>query len=254
MINRPQRQNSLLAAVPSADWRMMQGSFQIVELQHGRVLIEANTPLDRIYFPVVGVLSSVSYMQNGQSVEMATVGVEGMAGIGAILGSANSLSRHVVQVRGHALTIGYRDFVRLRDTVPAFRRILLDYVQAFVVQVLQSVACNAVHPVQDRAARWLLTCDDRADDSSFFLTQQFLGEMLGVSRGMVNTIARTFQRAGLIAYRRGVITILNRHGLENAACECYRLICDAYEQRSIGLGYTQKMADSTSNMSSTRQT
>ena len=102
---------------------------------------------------------------------------------------------------------------------PAFQKILLDYAQAFLIQVLQSVACNAVHPVYDRAARWLLTCDDRAGGDVFVLTQQFLSEMLGVSRGMVSTIARTFQKAGLIQYRRGSIAIIDRAGLEEAACD-----------------------------------
>jgi len=119
--------------------------------------------------------------------------------------------------------------------MPAFAAILLNYTQAFIAQILQSVACNAVHPVQDRAARWLLTCDDRSGDRSFALTQQFLSEMLGVSRAMVSTVARTFQLAGHIHYSRGVITIKDRAALEEAACECYAIIHDAYGRRGIRL-------------------
>lgn len=119
--------------------------------------------------------------------------------------------------------------------IPAFQQTLLNYAQVFIIQVLQSVACNAVHSVQDRAARWLLTCDDRSGGRAFALTQQFFGEMLGVSRPMVNTVARTFQNAGYIRYRRGVITIEDRAALEQASCECYAIIRKAYEDRSIRL-------------------
>src|SRR4051794_24954424 len=106
-------------------------------------------------------------MENGASVEMATVGAEGMIGFGALLGSGTSLSKHVVQVAGRAMTINQSDFTRWREEKPAFQKVLLDYAQAFHIQVLQSVACNAVHSVYDRAARWLLTCDDRAGGGVF---------------------------------------------------------------------------------------
>ena len=200
-------QNSILAALPAADWEPMRSSFQETPLRLGDILAEANAPIDRVYFPVLGVVSTVAVMEDGASVEMATVGAEGVVGIGPILGSQEALSRHIVQIAGMALTISYADFVRWRDAMPAFRDILLKYTQAFVIQVLQSVACNAVHSVQDRAARWLLTCDDRAGDDRFTLTQQFFSEMLGVSRATISTVARTFQQAGLIEYRRGMVSI-----------------------------------------------
>ena len=197
MSNTQQRQNSLLAALPAVEWERMQPDFQEVPLRYGDLLIEAGGLLDRLYFPVLGVISTVALFENGASAEMATVGVEGVVSLGAILGTQRALGRHVVQVPGEALVLSYDNFVQWRQRIPAFNRLLLDYAQAFVIQVMQSVACNAVHPIYDRAARWLLTCDDRSGGDSFALTQQFLSEMLGVSRPMVSTIAHTFQRAGL---------------------------------------------------------
>ncbi|MBS0644038.1 MAG: winged helix-turn-helix domain-containing protein [Proteobacteria bacterium] len=126
-------------------------------------------------------------------------------------------------------------FRQWQQEIPAFNAILLSYTQAFIAQILQSVACNALHPVQDRAARWLLTCDDRSGGREFALTQQFFSEMLGVSRAMVNTVARTFQLAGYIRYSRGVITINDRAVLEEASCECYAIIHHAYTSRGVRL-------------------
>jgi hypothetical protein len=166
---------------------------------------------------------------------MATTGAEGMIDVGAVLGSRIGLSQHVVQVPGKALAASPDSFRQWQAEMHSFQRLLLDYAQAFISQVLQSVACNAVHPIQDRAARWLLTCDDRAGNHRFALTQQFMAEMLGVTRPTVNTVARAFQHAGFIRYHRGAITILDRKGLQEASCECYATIRRAYEWRGIRL-------------------
>lgn len=235
MADEHQLYNSLLAALPDSDWQAIRPHLTEVSLMHGTILIRANEPTRTVYFPLLGMISSVALFQDGSSAEMATTGAEGMVDIAAILGSHTGLSQHVVQVPGKALVASFDSFRQWQAELPAFRRILSDYAQAFVTQVLQSVACNAVHPVQDRAARWLLTCDDRAGNQQFTLTQQFLAEMLGVTRPTVNTIAQIFQQAGLIRYHRGVIEILNREGLEEASCECYAPIRQAYEQRNIRL-------------------
>jgi len=227
--------NSILASLPEADWNRMKSSFREVSLIYGDVLLRTDESVQQVYFPTVGVISTVAQFENGASVEMATVGAEGVIDIGAVLGSDTAISRHVVQVPGQGMAIDFTTFRRWQQEIPAFRQILLNYTQAFIAQVLQSVACNAVHPVQDRAARWLLTCDDRSGDHTFALTQQFFGEMLGASRAMVNTVARTFQRAGYIRYRRGIITIEDRAALEEASCECYGIIRKAYEDRRIRL-------------------
>jgi CRP-like cAMP-binding protein len=227
--------NSILASLAEADWGRMKASFSEVPLNHGDVVQHADKPLQQVYFLTAGVVSTVALFENGASVEMATTGAEGMVGIGAILGGQRAINRHVVQIPGKALAIDFGAFQRWQQEIPAFQQILLNYTQAFIAQILQSVACNAVHSVQDRAARWLLTCDDRSDGRTFALTQQFFSEMLGVSRPMINTIARTFQNAGYIRYRRGVITIEDRAALEEVSCECYGIIRQAYEDRSIRL-------------------
>jgi CRP-like cAMP-binding protein len=235
MTDEHQRHNSLLAALPDDDWQAIRPHLRETPLNYGDVLIRTNEPSAGVYFPLSGVISSVALFQDGSNVEMATTGAEGMVDIGTVLGSNMGLSQYVVQIAGHALMANSDTFRQWQAQRPAFQRVLLGYAQAFLSQVLQSVACNAVHPVPARAARWLLTCDDRMGSHQFILTQQFMAEMLGVSRPTVNTIARTFQHDGLIRYHRGIITILNRDGLEKASCECYAVIRRAYEQRNIRL-------------------
>jgi CRP-like cAMP-binding protein len=227
--------NALLGALTDTDWQRMSSNSREVPLNSGTVLLRADDPYQQVLFPLAGVVSSVALFKNGASSEMATIGAEGMVDIGAILGSATALSRHTVQVPGTALAVDHAVFRHWQQECPAFRKILLDYAQAFLCQVLQSVACNAVHSVRERAARWLLTCDDRSGASHFVLTQQFLGEMLGASRGMVSAVALSFQRAGFIRYSRGLITIQDRAGLERTSCECYRTIRQAYVDRSLRL-------------------
>jgi CRP-like cAMP-binding protein len=226
--------NGLLAALPREEWERMRAGFESAPLVHRTALLHVGSPYTRIHFPLAGVVSTVAAFESGATAEMATIGREGMVEIGAILGSRTALSRHMVQVPGESLSIGFAAFLRLQEESPAFRDILLRYAQAYLVQVLQSAACNAVHSVQERAARWLLTCQDRNTATSFPLTQEFLAQMLGVSRPIVSTIARTFQQTGLIRYARGTITIVDRARLEQASCECYRLIRKAYAERSIG--------------------
>jgi hypothetical protein len=153
MADGPAPGNCLLAALPRRDWEGMRPHFREVELPLGRVLVEAGEPFRELYFPATCVVATVASFEDTPTIEMATVGREGMAGIGAALGSDTALSRHVVQMPGAALVVGGDAFERLAHEVPAFRRVLLAYAQAFLVQVMQSVACNGVHPVEARAAR-----------------------------------------------------------------------------------------------------
>lgn len=211
----------------------MQTSMDTVALARGQVLVEAGSRFRRVHFPIAGVVSSVAAMPSGTTVEIATTGREGMAQVIAILGSDVAIARHMVQVEGAACAMGYAEFCRFRRELPSFRRALLAFAQAFLVQLSYSVVCNAVHSVQERAARWLLTCHDRHDSGSFSLTQEFLAEMLGVSRPIVNTVARAFHHAGFIRYTRGTITITDREGLEQASCECYAHIRNAFDERGL---------------------
>lgn len=227
--------NHLLAALPRQDWERMQPHFKEVELPLGEILFEQGEPFGRLYFPNSGVVSTVGIFEDGSVAEMATTGREGMVGVAAILGSATALNRNLVEVPGSALVTADEQFRRFLRDIPAFHVLLSAYAQCFLAQVLQSVACNALHQVEERAARWLLMCHDRAEGDTIPLTQEYLAEMLGVSRATVNAVARTLQRAGLIGYRHGMITIRDRRALEEASCECYHVIRRQYEERLEGL-------------------
>jgi CRP-like cAMP-binding protein len=194
------------------------------------VLCEADEPLERAYFVEVGAVSLVTVFENGTTAEMATVGREGMVGIGILLGGEHALGRYVVPVSGFAHAIAAS---RLRSALrvdPELRAACETYAQGFVAHLLQNVACNAAHRVEQRCARWLLMCADQTENDTFELTQEYLAEMLGVCRSTVSVVAGTLQQAGLIHYRRGVITILDRRGLEATVCECYRIVRNGYER------------------------
>ncbi|MCP8937531.1 Crp/Fnr family transcriptional regulator [Alsobacter sp. SYSU M60028] len=223
--------NRLLAALPERDWARLQDRFRIVDLTLGKVLFEANQRIEQLLFPLKGVISTVATFENGAEVEMATTGNEGMVSVAAALSSDTAINRSLVQVPGCALAIDYAEFRRAEKEFPSFRETLLIYTQAFLAQTLQTVACNAVHSVEERASRWLLMTHDRAGQDTFVLTQEFLAEMLGVSRPAVSMVARSLQKDGLIQYNRGVVRIVDRPALEASSCECYSIIRAQYERR-----------------------
>jgi CRP-like cAMP-binding protein len=226
--------NRILAALPFREWKRIEPLCQPIELINGRELIEGGEPLTHVYFPESGIISTVSVFESGDVAEIATTGREGMVSIAAVLGADRALHRSIVQMPGSALMIDIQSFRKLQRELPAFQTELLAYSRAFLGQIMQSVACNGVHSVEERCARWLLMAHDRSDGDTFLLTQEFLAQMLAVSRPAVNLVARTLQRAGLIWYHRGQITILDRQGLEEVSCECYGLIRQQYEQHQPG--------------------
>jgi CRP-like cAMP-binding protein len=229
--------NRLLAALPHEILSNLQPHLKPVSLPRGRVLCDADEPLKCVYFVEAGIVSMVTVFEDGTTPEMATVGREGVVGIGPLLGDEHALGRYVVPVPGFALAMEvsrFQDAVR-EDT--ELRSACKVYAQAFVGHLLQNVACHAVHSVEQWCARWLLRCHDQAEHDMFELTRECLAQMLGVRRSTVTVVARSLQRAGLINYRRGAIHVLDRLGLEAAACECYRLIRDSYERslvRAVG--------------------
>jgi CRP-like cAMP-binding protein len=186
-----------------------------------------------VYFVEAGFISLVTVFEDGATAEMATVGREGMVGLGTLLGGEHALGRYVVPVAGIALAMEASRFQEALQGSPELRAACEAYAQAFVRHLLQNVACNAAHGVEQRCARWLLMCDDQTEHDPFELTQEYIAEMLGVRRSTVTVVAGTLQQAGLIHYRRGVIEVLDRLGLEITACECYRIVRDGYE-RALG--------------------
>ena len=222
--------NRLLAALSANDWARIRKNFELTEFVQGHVLVDAGDRYSHVYFPEQGVVSTVATFETGAIAETATTGPEGLISAGAVLGGSHSLNRHVIQVPGSGYRIEVRQFQKiLRDSV-AFRQRLFTYVQVFLVQAMQSAACNGVHSIEERCARWLLMCHDRSSSDRFKLTQEYLAEMLGVSRPSVNRVARMMQAARLIHYNRGSIEIVDRAGLESIACECYAIVRAHFDQ------------------------
>jgi len=220
--------NRLLALLPAGDQQRLLPKLELVPLNYRSVLFRALAPLDYAYFPNNGVVSLVSHMQDGTGIEVATIGREGMLGGPLVLGVNAMPAQAIVQVPGEALRLSA---AALRTEVSRdcpLRQVLLLYLSAFLAQVSQGVACNGLHPVRQRCCRWLLTTHDRVRDDDFPMTHEFLAEMLGVRRSSVTEVLRPLQSKRLIRYSRGWITILDRTGLEAAACECYHSIQEEF--------------------------
>ncbi len=186
--------------------------------------MDADSPLDHVFFPDSGVVSVVAVYEDGNIIEMATIGREGCTSVQAIFGAEISSVRLLVQIPGGAVKMPRAVFTRAMGSMPSFRSLMYAYAQAFLEQVLVSVACNGAHSLKQRLARWLLTMRDRGDDDALLITQNLLAEMLGVQRPTVTNAARELERAGLIARGRRQVTLLDRPGLVRESCECYLLV------------------------------
>lgn len=216
--------NRLLALLPSADSERLAQATKVVSLEQGLVLNEPGDEPNRVYFPHTGMISLLAVMSDGKAVETATVGREGVVGAMAGLGPHTITTRAVVQVPLVASTIPVGPFRAAVRASQAVRDMILSYNDVHLGQVQITAACNALHPIQKRLARWILQTRDRIDTDLVPLTQELLSEMLGVRRSSVSVIARKLQTSGLIRYSRGAIDIVNRAALEAASCECYELI------------------------------
>jgi CRP-like cAMP-binding protein len=223
-------QNRLLSALSSEDFQNLAPHLTPIDLEKGRLLYDPGDSITIVYFPVEGVVSLMTLMESGDAIESATIGREGALGLQAAIGPRESLSRAIVQVPGRALRVSAGLLQDLWRRSPSLRDLVDRHNQVVYGHAIQSVACNALHSVEARFCRWLLACHDRIDSGSIQLTQEFLADMLGVQRTTVTAVAQTLQNRGLIAYRRGVVDILDRQGLEAAACECYRTVQRTYER------------------------
>jgi CRP-like cAMP-binding protein len=215
--------NRLLLALPSSNLKQLMPELERIRSQRDQVLMDVDSSLDHVFFPDSGVVSVVAVYADGSIIEMATIGREGCTAIQAIFGAKISSVRLLVQIPGSAAKMSRAAFTRAMGSMPSFRSLMFAYVQAFLEQVLVSVACNGAHSLKERLARWLLMMRDRSDDDALQITQNLLAEMLGVQRPTVTNAAGELERAGLIARGRQQLTILNRQGLVEASCECYQL-------------------------------
>jgi CRP-like cAMP-binding protein len=221
----PAATNELLAALPPEILQRLSPSLELVTLDLKEILHRPGEPIEYVYFPGAGFISELTVLESGDMVEVATIGREGMVGIFASDGEERAPSLAMVQV---AVDFCYRlratVFREEMDRRSAFHELMTRYMHAHVGLIMQSTACNAMHTVEQRLARWLLMAHDRVGVDEFPLTQEFLAMMLGVSRPSVTIVAGTLQKAGLITYHRGRLKIVDREELEAASCECYRAV------------------------------
>ena len=223
-------QNRLLAALDAEDLELLVSRMTTVTLEKGALLYDPGDLIDTIYFPDDCVISLMTLMESGAAIESATIGREGALGLMAAVSPRQSLSRAIVQVGGRARRITAPHLHRAWEQSGQIRDLIDRHNEALFAHAIHSVACNALHSVEARFCRWLLSCDDRIDSSTISLTQEFLADMLGVQRTTVTVVARALQAAGLIRYRRGVVDIVDRAGLEAIACECYRAVRRNYQR------------------------
>jgi CRP-like cAMP-binding protein len=217
--------NRLLSTFTPPDRQLIEAAATIVDLRRGEVLFEPGSDVPATHFPSAGtVVALVVGIADGRTVEVATIGKEGAVGGIVSGGHAPAFARAVVQIPGPALRVELKALDQAKARSSHVRELFARYSDALLAQVMQSVACNAFHPLEARCCRWLLTAQDRAGTETIPLTQEYLAEMLGVQRTTVSAVARALQDHGLIAYRRGAISMLDRAGIEGRACECYRAV------------------------------
>ncbi|MDB5762031.1 MAG: Crp/Fnr family transcriptional regulator [Herminiimonas sp.] len=220
--------NHLLSSLRDEEYQSLLPDLQFVETSVNQEVGKRYKPIEYIYFPCNSVLSVLALMQDGAAVEVGTIGNEGFYGIEALVGGELALETTVCQVKGNSLRMSVADFRNATEGNTPLRRITQRYLLAYLGMVSQSVACNRLHSIEERFSRWVLMTHDRVEGDDFYLTQEFLADMLGVHRPSVSLVASAFQQAGIIKYNRGEMTIVNRAGLENICCECYSAVKSQY--------------------------
>ncbi|MDZ7953627.1 Crp/Fnr family transcriptional regulator [Nostoc sp. DedQUE09] len=220
--------NYLLAALPPSDYERLVSHLKLVKLSNRQILYEPGELITQVYFPNKAVVSIITTMEDGSTVEAGLVSNEGMVGIPVVLGDNITTTTASVQIPDSAMQMD-ADILRSEfNRGTALQSLLLRYVQSMYTQIAQGSACNRLHSLEKRLARWLLTVSDRLESEEFPLTQEFISQMLGVRRSGVTEAANILSEAGIIIYYRGQIKILNREALEKTSCECYQIIEDEY--------------------------
>jgi CRP-like cAMP-binding protein len=216
--------NKILLAMTDAEFRVIRPYLKYVALPSHLTLHEPHQIFEFVYFPNEGLLSLVVEMANGKTVEAGIVGSEGVAGLQAAVGLSRGPLREVVQIAGNGFRVRIRDLKKALESTPDLQRILTRYTMMLGLHVAQTAACNRLHDIDRRLARWLLMAHDRVDSGTLRITHDFLATMLGTDRPSVSMAAGLFQKMNIIKYSRGAVKILNRGALENQACECYAAI------------------------------
>jgi len=232
-------QNHLLDALPRSDYERIASHLELIPMPLGKVLYESGVKLQWVYFPTTAIISLLYVMEDGASAEIAIVGNEGILGISLFMGGDTTPSRALVQSAGHAFRLRAdllkNEFARFGPTM----HLLLRYTQALITQMAQTAVCNRQHSVDQQLCRWLLLSLDRLQSNELSMTQELIANMLGVRREGVTEAAGKLQRAGLIRYQRGLISVQNRPGLEARCCECYQVVKTEFDRL---LPYTSPFA------------
>ena len=240
-VHSPQ-QNHLLAALPAAEFEPLAAHLELVPLRLGEMLYEPDGQLTHAYFPTTAIVSLHYVMESGATAESAGVGNEGVVGISLFMGGETTPSSAVVQTAGHAYRLKSRVLKQEFNRGGGFQRILLRYTQALMTQMFQTAACTRHHSVEQQLCRWLLLTLDRVSSRELVMTQELVASMLGVRREGITEAAGRLQAAGLISYRRGHISVVDRAGLEARSCECYavvktefdRLLAEPVDPKKVG--------------------
>jgi CRP-like cAMP-binding protein len=232
------RRNELLAHLPPLEWVLLAPHSAIVTLKQAEILFDDHDPGDVTYFPLTCIISMIAEMGNGDECEYGCIGREGMLGLHVALGAQPLRGRGLCQLEGTAVRFNGSILRGVTDTgkAPELHRLLMRYAQASINVLAQSAACNALHSIPERTARWLLQSQDRAGADEFWLTQEFLSRMLGVRRASVTEVANDLQNDGTIKYTRGRIQVLERSILQEKSCECYQLITEEFKRVFEGVG------------------
>jgi CRP-like cAMP-binding protein len=221
---RTPNENYILSQLPPEDYERIAHQLEPVELPHGQIVQQAGEPIEHVYFPLNSMISLISHTPAGESVEVGIVGFEGMAGVSAILGVDTSPHEGLVQIPDGAMRMSVTALREEFKRAGALHDLLLRYTQGLLLQTSQVAACNRLHSVSERLARWLLMSDDRCACDDLPFTQEFLALMLGVRRAGVTEAALILQTEGYIHYRRGHIQIIDRDGLSDYTCDCYEVV------------------------------
>ena len=223
------KRNHLLGALPADEWERWRSQLEHVDLPLGQVLYESGATLSHVYFPTTAIVSLLYVMENGASAEIAVVGNEGIVGISLFMGGESTTSRAVVQSAGGSFRMKASMIKEEFNRAPVLH-LLLRYTQALITQMAQTAVCNRHHSLDQQLCRWLLLSLDRLQGSELIMTQELIANMLGVRREGVTEGALKLQKAGVIRYARGHITVLDREALENLTCECYAVVKKEYDR------------------------
>jgi CRP-like cAMP-binding protein len=233
-------QNRLLAALPAQEWSRWRPLLEPVSMPLGAVLYESGMAMSHVYFPTTSIVSLLYVLKNGASAEIAVVGNEGIVGVSLFMGGETTPSRSVVQSAGQGFRLPGQVLKDEFGRSGPVLQLLLRYTQALITQMAQTAVCNRHHALDQQLCRWLLLSLDRLPTQELVMTQELIANMLGVRREGVTEAAANLQRAGLIRYRRGHITVLDRPGLEQRTCECYSVVQQEYKRLLPGPGDRQR--------------